>query len=512
MEIAEIPIAKTPVSKRSFDWKRILFLEKFNNIWGYCFLMLFSVGFAYIIAISGVAGGILALFAIIAIPIVYAVVAYPKTGITVLLVSAYLVMWFLSMGLTEFPLGTLMDSLEGLLILGFFIKQKKEPDWQIFKDPIGIIILIWVGYNFLEFGNPTTESRMAWVYTIRAIAIFTLMYFIFSYHIRSITFLRFILKLWLALAFFAALYAFKQEHFGFFAFEERNLSDPRLKSLLYINGHWRVFSIFSDPVAFSYNMVAATLICIALIFGPVSKVKKVILGCLAVFFLMTMMYSGTRGAYVLIPGALVLFAILNYSKTVLMFTIFAALVLAFLIFVPSSSPSIRRFQSAFKPSDDASYLLRKANQKRIQPFILSHPMGGGLGATGVWGARFAPNSFLAKFPPDSGYVRTAVELGWIGLFLICTLIFIILKTGINNFYRIKDPELKSYCLAMTLIVFALGVGNYPQEALVQFPSNIYFYLMAAIITVTYRLDKEKQLLQTNQVSVKEKKELYSANR
>lgn len=485
---------KEPGIKKGADLRRIILFEKLNNKWGYAFLTLCSLGFAYILATFGVSMGILSLIALMAIPTVYALVAYPKVGIAILLISAYFVIWFLSMGFTDFPLGTVMDGLEGLLILGFFIKQKQNPDWRIFKDPIGIIILIWVGYNFLEFGNPTTESRMAWLYTIRSMAIVTLMYFIFSYHIRSITFLRFILKLWLVLAFFAALYAFKQEHFGFFDFEERNLADPRLRSLLFINGHWRVFSIFSDPVAFSYNMVASTLICISLIFGPGSAIKKIILGGLAAFFLMTMMYSGTRGAYVLIPAALVLFAILNYNKKVLLFSIFAAIGLAFLIFVPSSSPSIRRFQSAFNPSQDASYLLRKANQKRIQPYILSHPMGGGLGSTGVWGARFAPHSFLAKFPPDSGYVRTAVELGWIGLFLICTLIFIILKTGIQNFYRIKDPELKTYCLAMTLIVFAFGIGNYPQEALVQFPSNIYFFLMAAIITVTYRLDKEKQLL------------------
>lgn len=68
--------------------------------------------------------------------------------------------------------------------------------------------------------------------------------------------------------------------------------------------------------------------------------------------------------------------------------------------------------------------------------------------------------------------------------------FVILKTGIDNYYRIRDPELKSYCLAMVLIVFALNIGNYPQEALVQFPTNIYFYLVTAIIVVTYRLDKQ----------------------
>jgi O-antigen ligase len=128
----------------------------------------------------------------------------------------------------------------------------------------------------------------------------------------------------------------------------------------------------------------------------------------------------------------------------------------------------------------------------IQPYIWAHPIGGGLGSTGVWGAKFSPGSFLASFPPDSGYVRVAVEMGWIGLFLFCTLLFVILKTGINNFFAIEDPELKSYCLAMVLIVYALTIGNYPQEAITQYPLNVYFFLVAALINATYQLDKEKR--------------------
>ena len=120
-------------------------------------------------------------------------------------------------------------------------------------------------------------------------------------------------------------------------------------------------------------------------------------------------------------------------------------------------------------------------------------MGGGLGATGVWGERFAPHSFLAKFPPDSGSTRVAVELGWIGLLIFCTLVFVILKEAINNYFFIQDPELKSYCLGMTLIIFAYMIGNYPQEALVQFPSNIYFFLVTALISITKKLDSEKRL-------------------
>lgn len=427
----------------------------------------------------------------IAIPVAVGIIGYPKFGILVLLVSAYLVMWFYRMQ-DNFPLGVLMDVIQLFLILGFFLFQKFHPNWKIFKTPIAIMLLIWVGYNLLQVANPFTEARMAWFYTVRSIAAVTLMYFIFSYHIRTLSFLKLIFKIWIALSLFAAAWAFKQEYIGFFEYEMKDFNDPLVISLLFINGVWRKFSIFSDPVAFSYNMAISAIFCVTLVLGPVSKPKKVILLFLAAFFIMTMLYSGTRGAYVLAPAAFALYVVMHLTRNVIALAIIGAVFMLFIINVPTTNITLHRFQSAFKPSEDASFNLRKENQKRIQPYIQTHPLGGGLGSTGMWGVRFAPHSFLAKLPPDSGYIRVAVELGWLGLILFCSLLFISLRQGILNYYKIIDPELKTYCLGMTLVVFALNIGCYPQEALVQFPVSVFFYFFLATINITMTLDNEKQ--------------------
>jgi O-antigen ligase len=290
---------------------------------------------------------------------------------------------------------------------------------------------------------------------------------------------------------FAALYALKQEYIGFFQFEEDYLrSDPAIGQLLFIGGHWRKFSIFSDPVSFSFNMVISAMFCLVMLTAQISRTQKVMYGIFGMVFLLSMIFSGTRAAYPLIPAGVVLLVILKLNMRLVLISVFAMFSFLILINIPTSNYNLYRFQTAFKPSGDLSFNVRAVNQKRIQPYIQSHPFGGGLGSTGTWGERFAPNSYLAKFPPDSGYVRTAVELGYVGLFIFCTLIFIIIRTGIVNYYRIKDPELKSYCLAMTLVVFVLHVANYPQEALVQFPISIYFYLFVALINVTYQLDQK----------------------
>ncbi|TDB59858.1 O-antigen ligase domain-containing protein [Arundinibacter roseus] len=442
-------------------------------------------------AVWGIYPGVLVI-GLWVIPGVYSIVAYPRFGITVLLLMAYMLFMIIRLGI-NFPWGTTLDGIQLLLILGFFAHQKTAPDWSVFRGPIATWVGIWVIYNLLQFGNPTAESRMSWLYTVRTTASVTLMYYIFMYHIRTVSFIRFLVKMWLVLAFIGAAYAFKQEYFGFSAAEQAWLnSDPLIADLLFINGHWRKYSIFSDPVSFSYNMVVSSLLCLGVLKAARQSWKKIVLLCLMGFYLFTMLFSGTRGAYVLIPAGFALFAILNLNRTILILSIIGAVFFIGLIFVPTSNTTLYRFQSAFKPSNDDSFNLRSYNQKRIQPFIQSHPFGGGLGATGVWGQRFAPHSFLANFPPDSGYVRVAVELGWVGLFIFCMLMYTILKTGINNYYNIKNPELKAYCLAMTLIVYALNVGNYPQEALVQFPTSIFFYVAVALINCTYLLDQKEQ--------------------
>ncbi len=445
------------------------------------------------IAKFGMLPGLAVIGGLLGILILYILLTYQKAGIVLLLTAAYFIMLVINVADVDFPLGTTMDALVGILLLAFILRQKFQRNWEMLRNPISIMIMIWISYNLLQALNPDASSRMAWIYTVRSVALFMLTYFLFMYKIRTVGFIKFLLKLWLAYCLFAALWAFKQEYIGLAGFEFQSLSsNPINIELFFIDGRWRKFSIFPDPVTFSYNMVAGALLCIGLIVGPLSKTKKWILGILAFIFLWAMLFSGTRGAYVLVPAGVFMLIVLNFNKNMLLLAIVGAIGFGTLIVIPTENKLIKRFQTAFAPAEDASFNVRAATQKKIQPFILSHPMGGGLGATGVWGQRFAPESMLAKFPPDSGYVRVAVELGWIGLLLFCILMFTILRSGIINYYSIKDPMLKSICLSMLLIAFAINIGNYPQEALVQFPMNIYFYLVAALINITKQLDAAQQ--------------------
>ena len=468
--------------------------DKFSKPLVIIALIAASFVLTFMVAREGLIAGLIMLAGIIALPIVYCIVAYPKFGVISLIVVAFVIN-HLSRFLPEItPLGLVMDVLTYLLILGFFIRQRKERDWSYFNNAISYFVLIWLAYNLLEVINPAAASRLAWVYTVRSVAFIMLMYFVLVYHIRTVKFIRTLIIIWLVFDVIGAISAFQQENIGFFSFENTWLhNDPLRITLLFINGHMRKFGIFSDPVVFAYNMVMGSLICISLIVSNfISRRAKIWLGITTCFFLFVMLYSGTRASYVLLPASLSMLVLLKLNGRVFIAVAIAALFLGALIKVPTSNPALVRFQSAFRPSKDASFNVRAQNQERIKPYILSHPIGGGLGSTGIWGQRFSPNSFLAKFPPDSGYVRVAVETGWFGLLLYCVFNFVILYKGISYYYLIRDPELKCYCLAVVLIIFALDIGNYPQQAFVQYPNNILFYLGMAIINITMRLDLQKR--------------------
>jgi len=455
---------------------------------------------SFLVARQGLLTGVIILAFLIGLPIIYAVVVYPRFGIILFICAAFLINQLSRILPDDTPIGLVMDGLTYLLILGFFIRQKKERKWAYFNNLISYFVLAWLGYNLLEVLNPVAASILAWVYTVRTVAFLMLMYYIFLYHIRSKEFIKLLFKLWLTLELLAALSAFQQENFGFFPFEKAWLTaDPATFKLLFIDGHLRKFAIFSDPVVFAYNMIAGCMICLAFITGRIASHKKVLLGLLAGFFLFVMLYSGTRAAYVLLPAGLAMLAILNFNKRVLACVLVGGSMLGLLIIMPTSNASLVRFQTAFRPGKDPSYNVRAENQRRIKPYILSHPIGGGLGSVGVWGQRFSPNSYLSKFPPDSGYVRVAVETGWIGLLLFCIFNFVILYKGISYYYFIRDPELKTYCLAALLMIFAFDIGNYPQQAFVQYPSNVLFYLAMSILVITMRLDTEQNNIgdQTN---------------
>ncbi len=483
-------------------WERLrglLWVEKLNNPLGLLLYIAFSLLLGFVIYKRGYQTGAILLGGLIGGPVFLASIFNLRLGIIVIITLSYFLLG-IKRALGDVPIGLAMDGMIFLMFFGLFIKQIEIKDWSFAKNPITQMVLIWIVYNLLEVANPAAESRLAWVYTVRSIAGFMVMYFIILYSLKDRDLLDLLLKLWITLSVLGAAYGFYQEYVGFQQFEMNwIMADKRRYGLLWIMGRFRKFSFFSDPMVFGFVMAYSAILCFVLMGGPYKKFKKVALGIGGAAMVLAMVYSGTRAAYVLLPVAMVFYVVITFKKQVIAIALVFLAIGLVVVNMPTSNPNLVRFQTAFRPNEDESYKVRKKNQAFIQPYIQTHPLGGGLGSVGVWGEKFSPHSPLSKFPPDSGYVRIAVEMGWIGLAIYLYLLYTVMKVGVNNHFRLRDPKIKNYSLALLTVMYTLIVANFPQEAIGQIPTSLIFFLIIALVNKLKDYDDEihREQIQTS---------------
>lgn len=470
--------------------RKLVIEDRLANWFGVIYAILGGVLYAYVFSTKGMTLGVLLTLAVVSLPVIFATIFNPFFGIfTVITISYFLAGVIRAM--PNVPLGLVVDFMVLFLAFGVFYKNLYVKDWSFARSPISKMVLIYMGYVFASVANPI-GNKMCYIYTIRSMAGYMIMFFIISYAIKSKAHIKMFVKLWIFLSLLAALYALKQEHIGLAAFEEAWVhADPTRFWLMYQWGHLRKFSFMAGPADFGIHIGYTALLALLLALGKTSRRNKVILIITTFIMFQAMLTSGTRAAYVIFPIGAILYVMVTKKRKLIYSTIIAGVFFIVLINLPIHiNSTFTRFKSAFQPSDDPSYQQRLKNQRLIRPWVWKHPFGGGLGATGVWGERFAPHSFLAGFPPDSGYVRVAVELGWIGLTLYFALWIVIFREGINSYFRIRDPSMKNIVLAMMCVLFSLYVVNYPQEATKQLPTSLLFWVAAAIINRGSQIEEE----------------------
>ncbi|MEM9388896.1 MAG: O-antigen ligase family protein [Bacteroidota bacterium] len=456
-------------------------------------LLLVSIIFSMAISFIGWKVGVGIILFIVAVPIAVKLLGNLKFGVVLILVFS-----FFLQGVNKFlplPLGVLLDALVGLMFLSLIVNKWRSLDFSVANDAISWVIILWISYNLLEVFNPYASIK-AWVFVIRSLAGLMLFYFVVLRVVDTIRFFEILIHLWVGLALLGALYGLFQEFNGLLPFEKKWVTAKELRFKLIFNwGRFRIFSFFSDPTVFGVLMAYTGLFCMTMLASPLKLFEKLYFGIAGILMLLAMIYAGTRTAYAMIAAGFVFYAILTFKPGTIALTGIFGLIMGLIVFTdisslgPLGNNSLNRIRSAFSPGDDPSYQIREKSQEFIQPYIQTHPIGGGLGSVGIWGQKFSPGSFLSDFAPDSGYVRVAVELGWIGLLIYLAFFFVSLRRGIKNYFRIRNPRLKSYVGGLTTVVMSLTVGNWPQQAVIQLPTMLLFYTFLAMLVKSKELDR-----------------------
>ena len=474
------------------QWLKHQFVaQKLNNPFGFLVFTTFGLVMGSLIPFMGIGISTVLIVGIIALPLIAACMFYHQFGIAFTLFIAFFLQFIGKY--TEAPLGTSLDGLLLLMIFGILIGQILKKDWSFAKDPISTWLLIWIYYNMFQALNPSAESKMAWLYTVRSLAILNLLYFIACYAFNSLERIKQMLHFIIILATITAIYGLKQEFMGFTSAEKAWLyADPERFQLFFQWGRMRIFSILSDAMTFGIMMAYMGMFCFIYATTTMRIKWKITLIIAGILMFWSAAYSGTRTCFALIPLGFAFYALMTLSRNVL---IVSGIFIVFgtgLMLKSTGNAVLYRIQSSFKPTNDPSVKIRYFNQQRIRPHIYSHPLGFGPGSTGLWARRFTPNSFLSKFAHDSYYVRLAVEEGWIGLALYMFFLFTVLRRCLFFYLRVKDPTIKTLYLCILTALFMLSVANYPQEAIVQLPTSLVVYIFFAAIVRLKDFDKGYQ--------------------
>jgi hypothetical protein len=422
------------------------------------------------VAKVGINAGVALVGMIIGFPIIPLLITNTRFGFySVLVLSLFIsLIQRISNGLISV---FLVEIMLWLVLAGFILRQMRtrgasKTNWKYYKDPLTIALIIWTIYIHLQFFNPNSTGFVGKLIAIR-LSWYNLIGFILALSVfEDIRQIKFFFKLILGIALLAAIYGLTQKYVGLLPFENEWLySSPVRMQLFIIWGQLRAWSILNDPANFGLLMAFCGLLCFVLMTGPYSLNRKILLGVSGVIMLVAMVSSGTRTAFVMVTVGFGIFGMLtiNNFKTVIV-TISILIVFLIIYFGPFYSAPILRVRTAFQGNEDASMNVRSENKKRIKPYMLSHPIGGGPNTTGEIGKIQAPGHTLAGFPPDSGYLRIALEMGYIGLIIVLWLYYRASSKGLTQYFRTNDPEKRIIYLAIISSFLSLCTADITQLA------------------------------------------------
>ncbi|MBI3138196.1 MAG: O-antigen ligase family protein [Sphingobacteriales bacterium] len=472
-----------------------LFRNKNRILFVGLFIAVLAVAVAAVISFLGAEMGAVIIAGLLGTAVVlYSLVNY-VFGFYAALTLGFFIFYLGRLAGQAFPSGYVVDILVWASFLGMLINKtiRRESLYASTGHLITYAYLVYTIFIIAQVFNPNMASVEGWFFVLRKFIQFVIIYFIALNVFSDMRKVIFFITYWVVLAVVAGVYGCYQEWFGFFDFElDWVWSVPGRAGLYFLdNGLFRKFSILSDPAAYGIVMATSAVVLFVLMSMARNRKLKLLYLVINIFVVLGVAYSGTRTAYFVIAAGIALYILMTLTnRNTLIFACFFFLGFAFILYGPIyGNNTINRIRSTFEFSDDASLKVRDENRKFIQPYIYRNPLGGGLATSGIAGLEYNPGHQLAGFPPDSGFVKTAVETGWVGFFLQCLLYFIILQAGVHAFYSARNRFLKMTLLAAVACIFAFVIAQYGQDAIGQVPGCFLFYSFLALVARAKHLDK-----------------------
>ncbi len=401
----------------------------------------------------------------------------------------------------EFTEGVGSDLLIVATFIGLIVRRVnlKQDFNELLRSPIYKILLIIYIYTIFQVFNPYALTLNGWYPAFRKLVGNFLLIIIAYNAFNNIGTIKRFLKVLFVICVVVGIYACIQEWHDFFDFEMDWLQAEHQRFIMtYVNGGARRMSTLQGALELGIIMSVCAAFYTGMGVLHTKYTYKIILAIGVIFMLMGMSFALTRTSNVMYIGGVFLFLLITFNKPISRFATIAGAVLFFtILFGPFNNSHVGQFRNTFLGgTKDASYLVREVNRKSIQTYMYNHPFGGGVNTSGDEGKVYSPGHRLAGFPPDSGMLKKAIEIGWIGYTLIMIMYFMILKAGIKGYFEAINKENKMIYACTTAACFAFYLGDFSQVAMGQITDVIVYYPFLVIILRLNKLNQPNKTLQT----------------
>ena len=391
---------------------------------------------------------------------------------------------------------SLPNELLEIILIAIAIIDLRDSRFNNLANLMLVGVLGWCAFCIIEVFNDTCGIGIninAWFTGVRLMA-FQLLYavIVFALYINSPRRIYQLFFAWACCALFAVFWGWKQKTFGWTSGESYWLFVQDHQRQHMVNGITRYFGTFTDAANYGIHMAAAAVAFFIITITNKVRRHKLFFGIVGILCTWAMFQSGTRTAiFCMIAGFMVFLVLSKSARIIIPVSIVFGLFIGMLIFtdIGQGNNQIRRMRSAFN-KNDASANVRDINKAAISKYMKDAPWGIGIGIFERDIPAWNKFKIVSMIPPDSEYVFIWVRTGWIGVswFLICNIIMFIGACW-TVFFRIKNRSLMGIGAAWCSGFFALHLGGYANQILMQFPNIVIFY---GGLTTVYLLPKLEQ--------------------
>lgn len=369
------------------------------------------------------------------------------------------------------------------------LSEDENTDWTPGQNVMTYMFIVWLLYYLAEALNPNNVMA-AWNISITPYALIPLICaFMIPLVIRTKKDVELLLMIWSVFVLVFTLKGYWQKNHGF---------SSKDMYFLYVLGGWRThiiwsgiryFSCFSDAANYGVHAAMSAVVFAISAFFIQVKWKRIYFLFIAACALYGMGISGTRSAMGVIMGGMLLITILAKNWKALLAGIAISVgVFCFFYFttIGSGNQYIHKMRSSFRPTEDASYLVRVENRAKMKELMVKKPFGYGIGLSKA-------GNFESKeqmpYPPDSWLVSVWVETGIIGLILYLAIHGTLFAwCSWILMFKVRNKQLRGLIAAWLCMNAGFFIASYVNDVM-QYPNQLPVYIGFALCFAAPHIDK-----------------------